>query len=493
MRGCWSRALERARRRMATLGTGMVSVIVLAEGCPFLPVDTEFPVHEVVVTAQQSDVAVGGTLEIAAVVTDVYGNVLDDRAVAWSSSDPAVATVQANGGTGAVVTGVAEGSVSVRATAEEKSGALGLAVVPPSTPAAVASVEVSLVQADLELGETTEATATLKDADGNTLTDRAVTWSSADPAVATATPNGGTAATVAAVAAGSAEILAAAEGMTGRSTVRVSDPGTGGGTSLVNECASAEPEWIWCDDFEQNRLSSYFEYSEKSGSFVRSSDVGAEGSYGMRVRFALGQVDAGNLKLAFGRTPSTYFRAVDAGTANYREVYWRMYVRNEPAWVGGGGRKLSRATVLATSNWAQAMIAHVWSGTTDPTVLTLDPASGTDESGNLVTTQYNDFDNLRWLGIVRGTTPLFGLTEVGKWHCVEARVRLNDAGQSNGVFEMWVDGALDARKTGLNWLGAYDAYGINAVFFENYWNEGSPATQERYFDNLVVSTRPIGC
>jgi hypothetical protein len=34
---------------------------------------------------------------------------------------------------------------------------------------------------------------------------------------------------------------------------------------------------------------------------------------------------------------------------------------------------------------------------------------------------------------------------------------------------------------------------INAVFFENYWNAGSPVQQERYFDNLVISTQSIPC
>ena len=34
---------------------------------------------------------------------------------------------------------------------------------------------------------------------------------------------------------------------------------------------------------------------------------------------------------------------------------------------------------------------------------------------------------------------------------------------------------------------------INAVFFENYWNAGSPLTQERYFDNIIISTSRIGC
>jgi hypothetical protein len=76
---------------------------------------------------------------------------------------------------------------------------------------------------------------------------------------------------------------------------------------------------------------------------------------------------------------------------------------------------------------------------------------------------------------------------------VEVHVRLNDAGQTNGVFEYWLDGVLEARKATLNWVGAFAAYGINAVFVENYWNTGSPVAQERYFDNLVVSTQRIGC
>src|SRR5690606_34738800 len=135
---------------------------------------------------------------------------------------------------------------------------------------------------------------------------------------------------------------------------------------------------------------------------------------------------------------------------------------------------------------------HVWSGGSGSNYLVTDPASGTDTQGNLITSQYND-PNLRWLGARTGTTPLFSSAQVGQWKCVEARMRLNDAGQSNGILELWVDGNLDARTTNLNWVGSYSAYGINALFLENFWNAGSPKEQSRYFDNLVVSTQRIGC
>ncbi len=282
-----------------------------------------------------------------------------------------------------------------------------------------------------------------------------------------------------------------------------SDDGVGpNGVTLdiVDECAEPDAAWIWCDDFESNRLDQYFEYGDASGGFVRRQGAGLDDSYGMRVRFDAGQVSAGSLHLAFGRTPGAYFAPVDDGAADYRDVYWRMYLRHQPGWTGGGGDKLSRAIVFAGDNWSEAMIAHLWSGNSsrDGTnesryYLLLDPASGTDESGNLQTTRYNDFDNLRWLGIRQGTTSLFDAEHVGAWYCVEAHARLNDAGQSNGISEYWIDDELQARSADLNWLGAYSDYGINAIFFENYWNSGSPQAQERYFDNIVVSTERIGC
>ena len=265
-------------------------------------------------------------------------------------------------------------------------------------------------------------------------------------------------------------------------------------SAAVVGCANPQPGWLFCDDFETDRLDSYFEYTSDGNRFTRVNGVGQNGSYGMRAQFGAGTVSAGSLKLAFGRTPDAYMTPVDDGTQNHREIHWRFYFRNQSGWTGGGGDKLSRITVFATQNWAQAMIGHVWSGSgSDADYLTLDPASGTDLAGNLTTTTYNDFANLRFLGIARSATPLFDPQRVGQWYCIETRVKLNTAGQSDGLFELRVNGVLEASKTGLNWLGSYSAYGLNAIFLENYWNAGSPVAQERYFDDFVVSTTPIGC
>lgn len=300
--------------------------------------------------------------------------------------------------------------------------------------------------------------------------------------------------------AGTYRVIAQRSGDVLADTAIVTVGGSGGGTGsgLVGECQRARPEWIWCDDFEQDRLSRYFEVQQlSSGRFTRQNGVGNGGSYGMRSIFnTTPQTSAGSLMLAFGRTPQAYFRPVDAGTKNYREVYFRVYVKHPANWQGGGGEKLMRATsFVSSSSWAQSMIAHVWSGGDAPNdqYLYIDPASGTDAAGTVRTKTYNDFANLRWLGHGKGATPLFAQSQRGIWQCVEAHAKLNDPGQSNGLFELWVNGKLDATRSGLNWVGSYTAYGINAVFVENYWNKGSPVVQERYFDNFVVSTARIGC
>lgn len=267
-------------------------------------------------------------------------------------------------------------------------------------------------------------------------------------------------------------------------------------SGLANECNSPGAGWIFCDDFDQDRTGSYFEYDARKGSFVRSNGVGNGGSVGMVAHYAAGQVDAGSLHLAFGKTPQAYFRPVDSGTANYREIYWRVYLKNQTGWTGGGGAKLTRAFSFAsTTSWAQSMFGHVWSGSgQNSNRLVLDPASGTDLAGNLATTTYNDFPNMRWLGAAPSSTPIFDAAYVGAWYCIEVHIKLNTAGQSNGVFDLWINGNAEASRTGLNWLGSFNAYGINAVYLENYWGAGgSPVAQDRYFDNLVVSTQRIGC
>ena len=243
---------------------------------------------------------------------------------------------------------------------------------------------------------------------------------------------------------------------------------------------------IFYEDFDQlpDWRTRYFEYVPEKGSFVWTPDGGlANGA--MRCQFEKGQVSAGSLKVLFGKNP--FGRGLRRDEA-VREIYWRVYVKHEPGWEGNPA-KLARATCLAGRDWSQGLIAHVWGGKGD--ALCIDPATGIRESRK-VTTAYNDFPNLKWLGLRQGQTPIFSPAESGRWVCIESHVKLNTPGERDGVFELWVDGKLEAARNDLDWHGSWGDYAINAVFLENYWNQGAVKRQARWFDNFIISTQPVG-
>lgn len=266
-------------------------------------------------------------------------------------------------------------------------------------------------------------------------------------------------------------------------------------------CANAPAGTIFCDDFESETdlRQRYFGYDNDEGDFVREKGVGKDGSAGMRVRWQKGEVEAGKLHKAIGRSPDPHMLYAAMPEKDFDEIYWRMDVKYEAGWKGGGGDKLSRATVIAGKSWQQSMIAHIWSGggAHSNHYLVMDPATGVNEKSELVTKRYNDFSNLRWLGNKRGVNDIFSGQKTGKWYCIVAHVKLNTPGKADGIFEFWIDDELQAGSYDLNWHGNWNknpnSYMINAIFFENYWNSGSVQDQERYFDNIVISTQPIPC
>ena len=88
--------------------------------------------------------------------------------------------------------------------------------------------------------------------------------------------------------------------------------------------------------------------------------------------------------------------------------------------------------------------------------------------------------------------PNFLPRTAGRWVCVEARLKLNTPGKKDGYAALWVDGVLDTERREMDFRDTYEAHTINAVLLEAYWNEGSPVDQYRWYDDFVVSTKPIG-
>ena len=172
------------------------------------------PVASVSVTPGSVRLAVGSSMQLSAVTHDAGGNVLAGRTVTWSSSAPAIATVNATG----VVAALAAGSVSITAASEGKSASSAITVTSVAAP--VASVVVTPASANVQIGQSLQLTATPRDADGAELGGRLVTWSSSDQATATVSSSG----VVSAVALGSVTITATSEGQSGSSTIVTTAP-----------------------------------------------------------------------------------------------------------------------------------------------------------------------------------------------------------------------------------------------------------------------------
>ena len=130
-------------------------------------------VSSVTVTPSRIEIIEGGSAALSARVSPEAAS---DRAVAWSSSDRSVATVDKTG----TVQGLKPGTATVTATAEGKSGTCAVTVKAK----AVNVTEVTLDRTELTLteGETETLTATVKPDNAD---NKKVTWSSDKTEVAT--------------------------------------------------------------------------------------------------------------------------------------------------------------------------------------------------------------------------------------------------------------------------------------------------------------------
>lgn len=201
-------------------GNATISVTVDGVGPATLPVTIVPPVvvpaqvATVSVSAPDSSLTPGVTVQATVVARDAQGNVLPltGRTVVWSSSAAGVASVSTSGAVSAIAVGTATIGVAVDGVGP---ASFPLVVNPPP----VASVSVTAPDSSLTTGTTVQATVVARDAQGVvlSLTGRTVVWSSNASGVASVTPNG----VVTAVAAGNATIGVTVDGV-GPATIPVS-------------------------------------------------------------------------------------------------------------------------------------------------------------------------------------------------------------------------------------------------------------------------------
>ncbi len=196
---------------VTTLAPGDARIAVSALGKSATATVTVTPraVASVVVAPATASMRVGVTTALSAQTFDADGLRLTGRAIAWSTGNSAVATVNAQG----VVTGVSPGAATITATSEGRTGQAAVTVtVPP-----VQTVTLTPGLDTLGVGTTRTIAAALRDAGGALLTGRSVAWISSNAAAVSVSSTGA----VTAVSPGTATITATSEGRSGTATIVV--------------------------------------------------------------------------------------------------------------------------------------------------------------------------------------------------------------------------------------------------------------------------------
>ena len=346
---------------------------------------TNVPVASVTVTPASASIQQGQTIQLTATPKDANGNALTGRVVTWSSSNTAVASVNAGG----FVTSGAAGSATITAASEGKSGTAAITV----TSVPVASVTVSPAPGSVQAGQTLQLTATPKDVNGNPLTGRTITWSSSNTSVATVSASG----LVTGVVAGSATITATSEGQSGTSAITVTPPSSTCPTSSTAFQNSA--------------------FTSQNGSFTATFDAtpngtgldvatglsqGAAAAYtdlAVIVRFNTGgTIDARNggayaatNSIAYTAGTSYHFRVVVDVSSHTYSVYVTPAGGAEQTIGTGFAFRTEQSGVTALANWALTAITGTHTvcnfaitGSQPPApvaTVTLTPASATVNEG----------------------------------------------------------------------------------------------------------------
>ncbi len=183
---------------VTALATGSATITVTTldgaktASCNITVSSSPIAVTAVTVNPNSANLTVNGSQQLTASVTPSNAT---NKAVSWSSDNNAVATVDSNG----LVTALATGSATITVTTLDGAKTASCNITISSSPIAVTAVSVNPNSANLTVNGSQQLTASVEPSNA---TNKAVSWSSNNTAVATVDSNG----LVTALATGSATI-----------------------------------------------------------------------------------------------------------------------------------------------------------------------------------------------------------------------------------------------------------------------------------------------
>jgi len=495
------------------------------------------PVATVTVNLAATTIAPGQTTQATAVARDANGNVLTGRSISWSSLNTSVATISTTSG---VVTAVAGGTATIQAIVETK---IGTTTVTVSGNVPVAAVTVSLLATNLAPGQTTQASAVARDANGNVLTGRVVTWSAVSPSVATVSPSG----LVTAFAAGSATIRATVETKIGDGSLTVTAPVAATTAAVVATVDSStlapghsSQGHAVAKDAQGNVLTgktaSWTSNNTAIATVAATTGVVTAVSAGSAVLQATIDGVAGQASVNVTVPSVITAPAPTSGTLPSHDFedgtfgpYWNPWgtgidVIADPT--GGGHGKVARMHYAALSqddNKALGPKTTFGIGLGDSVWFRGDfylPATVNDQPGTsmrklnywgslndgyhfkenfamVLTLQGSQLEVTNWANGPSNLpsdytyTPAF-ITK-GQWHRLDIQLKVNSTfAAQDGILRIWLDGAIVYDRTNMRWTDPlwtedpttykWEAWGIGYQM-----QSPSPYDEYRYWDNLTFA------
>ena len=473
------------------VGAGSATITATSEGQNGTATVTvsSVPVATVTVAPATSNIAVNGTVQLTATLRDAAGNILTGRTVTWTSSHTTTrARVDANG----LVTGVGAGTATITASSEGRSGTATVTVAA----APVASVTVTPATSSIAVNATQQLTATTRDASGNILTGRLVTWTSSSAAAQVSSTG-----LVLGVAAGNATITATSEGQTGTASVTVTTPapGTVLFTEAFDDALFANRGWY---DLASPTISTVEKHAGTASLQAAWTNGGTTTSARtMRklftptsslyvsywVKYSTNFVGSGRLYHPHEfYILSTRDGDFDGPSSNYLNMYIEQNYQNGgiPRLIIQDNRMIDITKILVdlTGVTENRSVAGC-NGNTDGT--------GRTQCYQVSATEW--YNAREWDAPAVAFKPTAGPDYKSDWNHVEVYFQLNTIvggiGQTNGIVRYWLNGNLKIEFTNVLFrTGANPTLQFKQFIFSPYIGDGSPAAQTMWLDDLTVGT-----
>ena len=156
------------------------------------------------IDATSNSTELGETITFTAMVKNINGTILANHPVSWTSSAPAILSIDNDG----LATGQSAGMADVTASADGiVSDPISIMVVDDEN--SVASIEIIDNPATIHVGESAQLSALVKNINGDILSGKTISWTSSMSGILTVDNNG----LITGVSAGSSNVTAISEGI----------------------------------------------------------------------------------------------------------------------------------------------------------------------------------------------------------------------------------------------------------------------------------------